>query len=238
MPFSAAAAARSENLADGDWRWRLTIFGTKTSTMTMTKPPNMARRCRPQTRTGHVVLISISAFGAVGTEVLAYTPSPPLVVPRRQIRRNAANCSIRRTSSSSGRGPLRSTAASLSDLSPISSSATSPATDATATTGSSNNSQSRAALWHKQRRRQMLEKYGDQIIPLERDASSQSTGVPLLLFANAALLMLAVWSGSLPPLKVTKSPYQSSSSPSLKSSISLLAVGILRVLQQRGPSSP
>lgn len=142
----------------------------QTMTMTMTKPPNMAgtpgrrRRRRPQTRTCNVALISISAMGAAGTaEVLAYTPSPPLVVPRRQIRRNAASCSIRRTrpsssSSSSGRGPLRSSAASLSGLSPISSSATSPAADATvspkaisatSTTSTTNNSQSRAALWHK-----------------------------------------------------------------------------------------
>ena len=48
----------------------------------------------------------------------------------------------------------------------------------------------------------MLNQYGDQITPLERDASSQSIGVPLLLFANAALLTLAVWAGSLSPLAV------------------------------------
>ena len=64
------------------------------------------------------------------------------------------------------------------------------------------NSPSRAALWHKERRRQMLAQYGPQISPLERDASSQSVGIPLLIATNAALLGLAVWSGSLHLLAV------------------------------------
>ena len=66
----------------------------------------------------------------------------------------------------------------------------------------STNSPSRAALWHKERRRQMLAQYGPQISSLERAASSQSVGVPLLIATNAALLGLAVWSGSLHPLAV------------------------------------
>ena len=182
------------------------IFGT-TSTMTKPNMEGLRRRRRP--RPGHhLALISATAIGVAGTEVLAYTPSP-LIVPRPI--RNANYC-IRRTSSSSGPGPgpLRSTAGGLSDLSPtsttrpaaeVAASSTTAGTAAAAASSSSAN-QSRAALWHKHRRRQMLNQYGDQIIPLERDASSQSIGVPLLLLSNAALLTMAVWAGTLSPLKV------------------------------------
>lgn len=55
-----------------------------------------------------------------------------------------------------------------------------------------------AAEWHKRRRMQMLEKYGDQIAPLERESSSESIGLPLLLLTNASLLGLAMASASLP----------------------------------------
>jgi fatty acid desaturase len=55
-----------------------------------------------------------------------------------------------------------------------------------------------AATWHRERRRQMLKKYGQQIAPLERQASSQDVAVPLLALANLSLLGMSIWSGSLP----------------------------------------
>lgn len=55
-----------------------------------------------------------------------------------------------------------------------------------------------AASWHRERRRKMLEKYSDQIAPLERDASSQNVALPLLVLGNLSLLGLSIWSGSLP----------------------------------------
>ena len=57
-------------------------------------------------------------------------------------------------------------------------------------------------LWHRNRRQRMLSKYGNAIAPLERDASSQSAAVPLLLLANASLLGMSLWSGSLHPVNV------------------------------------
>jgi fatty acid desaturase len=54
-----------------------------------------------------------------------------------------------------------------------------------------------AAMWHKQRRREMLQKYGRDIRPLETQSSSQSLAVPLLIFGNLALLGLSILSGSL-----------------------------------------
>jgi len=61
---------------------------------------------------------------------------------------------------------------------------------------------SSAAQWHRERRRQMIKRHGDQISSLERDASSQSIAVPLLAFANISLLLMSIWSGSLHPAKV------------------------------------
>ena len=52
--------------------------------------------------------------------------------------------------------------------------------------------------WHRQRRREMLARYGDQIAPLERNASSQWIGLPLLVLSCAGLLVGSVVSGSLP----------------------------------------
>ena len=52
--------------------------------------------------------------------------------------------------------------------------------------------------WHRQRRREMLAKYGDQIAPLERETSSQAIGVPLLLLTCGGVWGLAVLCGSLP----------------------------------------
>jgi hypothetical protein len=51
--------------------------------------------------------------------------------------------------------------------------------------------------WHRQRRREMISKYGDQITPLERD-NSQWPGLPLLAIACTSLWSLAILSASLP----------------------------------------
>jgi hypothetical protein len=53
------------------------------------------------------------------------------------------------------------------------------------------------SLWHRERRRQMILKYGDQIARLERD-DSQFIGVPLLLLSCASLWGLTILCGSLP----------------------------------------
>jgi fatty acid desaturase len=53
------------------------------------------------------------------------------------------------------------------------------------------------SLWHRERRRQMILKYGDQIARLERD-DSQFIGVPLLLLSCGSLWGLAILCGSLP----------------------------------------
>ncbi|KAI2495613.1 sphingolipid delta-4 desaturase [Fragilaria crotonensis] len=54
-----------------------------------------------------------------------------------------------------------------------------------------------AAQWHKQRRKEMLNKYGDDIRRLETQASSQKMAVPLLLFSNLSLLCLSIVSGRM-----------------------------------------
>lgn len=54
---------------------------------------------------------------------------------------------------------------------------------------------STAAEWHRKRRKAMIEKYGDQILPLERNSSSQFVGVPLLAITNLSLLSLSLISG-------------------------------------------
>jgi len=59
-------------------------------------------------------------------------------------------------------------------------------------------SSSRAAAWHKERRKRMLERYGDTISPLERESTSQNVALPLLILGNTLLLALSILSGSLP----------------------------------------
>ena len=59
-----------------------------------------------------------------------------------------------------------------------------------------------AAKWHKNRRRQMLQKYGDEILPLERDSSSHTLALSLLFLSNASLFALSVLSGRLHPIQV------------------------------------
>lgn len=51
--------------------------------------------------------------------------------------------------------------------------------------------------WHRQRRREMMKLYGNEIAPLEREASSQAIGVPLLVATCASLWGLAIFSGGL-----------------------------------------
>ena len=55
-----------------------------------------------------------------------------------------------------------------------------------------------AATWHQNRRRLMLSKYGDQITPLERDSSSHTLALSLLLLSNVSLFGLSILSGKLP----------------------------------------
>ena len=55
-----------------------------------------------------------------------------------------------------------------------------------------------AAAWHRERRRLILEKYGSQIAPLERNACSQQVALPLLVTTNLSLLALSITSGFLP----------------------------------------
>ena len=59
-----------------------------------------------------------------------------------------------------------------------------------------------AAQWHKERRRQMLQKYGDQIAPLERDSSSHFLALSLLFISNASLFALAILSAKLHPIQI------------------------------------
>ena len=54
-----------------------------------------------------------------------------------------------------------------------------------------------AADWHRQRRKAMISKYGDQILQLERKESSQWVGVPLLILTNLSLLALSILSANL-----------------------------------------
>mmetsp|Transcript_22690 Transcript_22690/g.45939 ORF Transcript_22690/g.45939 Transcript_22690/m.45939 type:complete len:534 (-) Transcript_22690:121-1722(-) len=54
---------------------------------------------------------------------------------------------------------------------------------------------SQAAQWHKQRRKEMLQKYSDRISPLERSSSSNVLGLSLLFLSNASLLAMAYLSG-------------------------------------------
>lgn len=55
-----------------------------------------------------------------------------------------------------------------------------------------------AAAWHRERRRLMLERYGSQLAPLERNACSQQVALPLLVATNLSLLALSITSGFLP----------------------------------------
>lgn len=62
---------------------------------------------------------------------------------------------------------------------------------------------STAAQWHKDRRQQMLQKYGDQIKPLEKTANSQILGLSLLGLGNSILMGLAILCGNLQQWPVT-----------------------------------
>ncbi|MGK3757603.1 MAG: hypothetical protein ACI8RD_009917 [Bacillariaceae sp.] len=79
-------------------------------------------------------------------------------------------------------------------------SASSVATDendisTTSTSASTTTKFSTAAQWHRERRKAMIDKYGDKILPLERDSSSQYVGLPLLAITNLSLLSLSLFSG-------------------------------------------
>ena len=80
-------------------------------------------------------------------------------------------------------------------------SASSVATDendvstSSSTSTTSTNTFSTAAQWHRERRKAMIDKYGDKILPLERESSSQYVGLPLLAVTNLSLLSLSLYSG-------------------------------------------
>ena len=78
---------------------------------------------------------------------------------------------------------------------------------AIATPTTTNNKQSSvfspAAQWHQNRRREMLSKYGDQISPLERDSSSHTLALSLLLLSNTCLFGLSLLSSKLHPYQIT-----------------------------------
>lgn len=59
-----------------------------------------------------------------------------------------------------------------------------------------------AAQWHRDRRRQMLQKYGKQIATLERDSSSNILALSLLALSNMALFSLALLCSKLSPSQV------------------------------------
>ena len=59
-----------------------------------------------------------------------------------------------------------------------------------------------AALWHRDRRKEMIYKYGDQIRPLEKSSSSQNLALPILVMSNVLLLGISFLSGRLPLYQV------------------------------------
>jgi len=54
---------------------------------------------------------------------------------------------------------------------------------------------SRAAIWHQERRKAMIQKY-PEILALEKK-SSQHVGLPLLVLGNFTLFLCSIWAGSL-----------------------------------------
>ncbi|KAL7472891.1 hypothetical protein ACHAXS_013280 [Conticribra weissflogii] len=78
-----------------------------------------------------------------------------------------------------------------------------PPTSTATSISSSSSSTSPAAQWHKRRRKEMLQKYGDRISPLERTSSSHVLGLSLLLLSNASLFAMAYLSGkALNPVQI------------------------------------
>lgn len=64
-------------------------------------------------------------------------------------------------------------------------------------TKANNKTLSPAAQWHQNRRQEMLSKYKSEILPLERDSSSNILAISLLALSNASLLGLSLLSGQL-----------------------------------------
>mmetsp|Transcript_8328 Transcript_8328/g.12827 ORF Transcript_8328/g.12827 Transcript_8328/m.12827 type:complete len:452 (+) Transcript_8328:98-1453(+) len=58
-----------------------------------------------------------------------------------------------------------------------------------------------ASMWHKNRRKQMMQKYASQIIALEQQSHGLFVGLPLLILSNLSLAYMAIrCSASLPQL--------------------------------------
>mmetsp|Transcript_9555 Transcript_9555/g.10536 ORF Transcript_9555/g.10536 Transcript_9555/m.10536 type:complete len:538 (+) Transcript_9555:124-1737(+) len=75
-------------------------------------------------------------------------------------------------------------------------------TNTRSTTSNSKNTRattklSPAAVWHQQRRKDMISKYSSQILPLEQESHGLFVGLPILLLSNFSLAALAVLSGRL-----------------------------------------
>ena len=56
-------------------------------------------------------------------------------------------------------------------------------------------------MWHKCHCREMLEKYGDTIRPLETDSGSYKIGIPLLVLINLTFLGLSITTKHVPYLE-------------------------------------
>eukprot|EP00555_Chaetoceros_dichaeta_P011976 CAMPEP_0198255910 /NCGR_PEP_ID=MMETSP1447-20131203/5936_1 /TAXON_ID=420782 /ORGANISM="Chaetoceros dichaeta, Strain CCMP1751" /LENGTH=466 /DNA_ID=CAMNT_0043942409 /DNA_START=56 /DNA_END=1452 /DNA_ORIENTATION=- len=74
----------------------------------------------------------------------------------------------------------------------------SPTTTTTPTTTSSTKSSSlsSAAKWHQTRRKAMIARYSDQLVPLEQSSHGLFIGLPLLILSNVALTCMSIRSGS------------------------------------------
>lgn len=62
---------------------------------------------------------------------------------------------------------------------------------------SKKNPVSPTAMWHKNRRKKMLEKYSSQIIPLEQKSNGFFVGLPILMISNLSITFLALKSAAL-----------------------------------------
>eukprot|EP00591_Stephanopyxis_turris_P013537 CAMPEP_0195510460 /NCGR_PEP_ID=MMETSP0794_2-20130614/3099_1 /TAXON_ID=515487 /ORGANISM="Stephanopyxis turris, Strain CCMP 815" /LENGTH=487 /DNA_ID=CAMNT_0040637887 /DNA_START=290 /DNA_END=1753 /DNA_ORIENTATION=+ len=81
------------------------------------------------------------------------------------------------------------------NASPLSTPSTFSPSSTKTTSKPASSSQSQASQWHKERRRQMMSKYGTLLSPLERQSSSQNLALPLLVLSNLSLALLSIACG-------------------------------------------
>mmetsp|Transcript_17592 Transcript_17592/g.26665 ORF Transcript_17592/g.26665 Transcript_17592/m.26665 type:complete len:452 (+) Transcript_17592:113-1468(+) len=65
-------------------------------------------------------------------------------------------------------------------------------TDASSFTETTRSTTSPSAMWHRNRRKQMIQKYASQIIPLEQQSHGLFVGLPLLILSNISLVFMAI----------------------------------------------